>query len=216
MSHACLRICCRALLLIILCTARGVYAKLEQPASSVMNYMPDFDSTGALISDHLGMWREVFLPSPQALQQPNLLSELDGQLGSQNPKAQSSLGDRAGVSVSRPRKCLFHLPRLWLEELYRKFGHAEREELLQEAKAQGLQVTVKYKKKQTGSGVCPVLSIPTSFLSWRHVNRLTCTLSRHGGKDLKATQVYPQGYGNLVTELHLFLMDWYSFYPNKL
>ena len=153
MSHACLRICCRALLLIILCTARGVYAKLEQPASSVMNYMPDFDSTGALISDHLGMWREVFLPSPQTLQQPNLLSELDGQLGSQNPKAQSSLGDRAGVSVSRPRKCLFHLPRLWLEELYRKFGHAEREELLQEAKAQGLQVTVKYKKANGEWGV---------------------------------------------------------------
>lgn len=53
-------ICVRALLLLILATARGAYVVLEQPASSVMKFMPDFVATAKLIQKHLGLWNEQF------------------------------------------------------------------------------------------------------------------------------------------------------------
>jgi hypothetical protein len=48
-------------LLLILATARGAYVVLEQPASSVMKFMPDFVATAKLIQKHLGLWNEQFL-----------------------------------------------------------------------------------------------------------------------------------------------------------
>ena len=74
-----------------------------------------------------------------------LVSELDGQLGSENPKAEPSLGDRAGASPVF-RNGFKHQLRLWLDKLYEKFGRAEREALARKAEAKGLQVAVKYKK----------------------------------------------------------------------
>ncbi|CAJ1425207.1 unnamed protein product [Effrenium voratum] len=55
-------ICSRALLLVVLATARGVFVALEQPASSTMKFFPDLVRTGKLIKKHLGAdyWDEQF------------------------------------------------------------------------------------------------------------------------------------------------------------
>jgi hypothetical protein len=88
-------------LLLILATARGAYVVLEQPASSVMKFMPDFVATAKLIQKHLGLWNEQFLfdteisailvyciciflsntPFPTQHSCHGHLSELDGILG---------------------------------------------------------------------------------------------------------------------------------------
>ena len=101
LSWAIFRICVRALLLLILATARGAYVVLEQPASSVMKFMPDFVATAKLIQKHLGLWNEQFLfdteisailvyciciflsntPFPTQHSCHGHLSELDGILG---------------------------------------------------------------------------------------------------------------------------------------
>lgn len=56
-------------MLVILCTVRGVYTMIEQPASSVMDWFPDFAATAELIKKHIGpgVWQEAFLSSPQLL-----------------------------------------------------------------------------------------------------------------------------------------------------
>ena len=86
-------------LLLILATARGAYVVLEQPASSVMKFMPDFVATAKLIQKHFGLWNEQFLfdteisailvycicifntPFPTQHSCHEHLSELDGILG---------------------------------------------------------------------------------------------------------------------------------------
>ena len=62
-----LRLALRALLLIILATARGALVSLEQPGSSRMKYLPEFIRTGKLINQYLGakFWKEQFLSETQ-------------------------------------------------------------------------------------------------------------------------------------------------------
>ena len=59
-----LRICSRALLLIALATARGVYFALEQPLSSTMRHFPDLVALGANIRKLLKSWFEGSLSGP--------------------------------------------------------------------------------------------------------------------------------------------------------
>ena len=63
------RICSRALMLLILCTVRGVYTILEQPSTSVMDYFPAFKTVADRIRKHLqkDVWKTQFLPLPQSL-----------------------------------------------------------------------------------------------------------------------------------------------------
>ena len=62
-----LRLALRALLLIILATAKGALVSLEQPGSSRMKYLPEFIRTGKLINQYLGdkFWKEQFLSETQ-------------------------------------------------------------------------------------------------------------------------------------------------------
>ena len=61
------RIASRAVLLVILATARGVYATVEQPMTSMMKFFPDLVFAGELIGKYLGVWREQFLPGSRML-----------------------------------------------------------------------------------------------------------------------------------------------------
>ena len=57
----------RTLLLLLVATVRGVYTSLEQPGSSLMEYLPDFQATAQLIKQHLGdgLWKSQFLSESQ-------------------------------------------------------------------------------------------------------------------------------------------------------
>ena len=50
-------------MLAIIAIARGVYICLEQPASSTMHYLPDFQALATAVDRYLGpgMWKEQFL-----------------------------------------------------------------------------------------------------------------------------------------------------------
>ena len=62
-----LRIAQRALLLLILATARGVYTVLEQPSSSTMAHFPELLMVAANIGKYVScrLWRTQFLPCAQ-------------------------------------------------------------------------------------------------------------------------------------------------------
>ncbi len=45
----------------IVATARGVWVTLEQPGSSNMKLLPDFEATAKAIQELLGFWKEQFL-----------------------------------------------------------------------------------------------------------------------------------------------------------
>lgn len=45
----------------VVATARGVWVTLEQPASSTMKHLPDFEATAKSIQELLGLWKEQFL-----------------------------------------------------------------------------------------------------------------------------------------------------------
>lgn len=57
------RLCCRALLLALLATVRGVYVILEQPNSSAMRWYPDLVALGNLIRSRVDgrAWKDRFL-----------------------------------------------------------------------------------------------------------------------------------------------------------
>lgn len=59
------RIALRALMLVILATARGCYCVLEQPSSSVMGHLPEMVRTGKLIQEYLRCWCSLALHDPQ-------------------------------------------------------------------------------------------------------------------------------------------------------
>ncbi len=59
------RIAVRTLLLVVLATSRAVFTALEQPGSSTMKHLPDFEAVGKAIQQHLGLWKEQFLPGAQ-------------------------------------------------------------------------------------------------------------------------------------------------------
>ena len=56
------RMCSRAMMLVIIATARAAYVALEQPNSSQMKNYPDLVFTGKRIQDLIGYWKDQFLP----------------------------------------------------------------------------------------------------------------------------------------------------------
>ena len=78
-----LRICSRALLLLVLATARGVFACVEQPASSCMHVLPDAVLVKKLVMKLLGpnVWREEFLSGTKGRETTSCCTELDGYMG---------------------------------------------------------------------------------------------------------------------------------------
>lgn len=63
--HACcscnaLRITCRALLLALLATCRGVYVFIEQPSSSVMKHFPYLTWMQRVIGQYVTKWHDQF------------------------------------------------------------------------------------------------------------------------------------------------------------
>lgn len=60
-----LRMAARAIMLMILATARGVYVLLEQPNSSTMRYFPDLMETQRRVQAEIGFWSQQFLCGTQ-------------------------------------------------------------------------------------------------------------------------------------------------------
>ncbi|CAK9052676.1 unnamed protein product, partial [Durusdinium trenchii] len=54
------RMCSRAMMLVIIATARAAYVALEQPNSSQMKNYPDLVFTGKRIQDLIGYWKDQF------------------------------------------------------------------------------------------------------------------------------------------------------------
>lgn len=101
------RIASRALLLVVLATARGCYTLLEQPSSSMLKFYPDLVRTGKLIATHLGgIWNSVALSPSQTFSHLvfiALLSESNGRSWGANLEAQQGLGDGVWGLFFTPR-----------------------------------------------------------------------------------------------------------------
>lgn len=120
-----------------------------------------------------------------------------GSWGAKTPKPSRAWGTASGTWLALACEAEQFDLRPWIEELYEKFTHEKRAQLAEEAAADGLEVSVQYQKADGTRGV----SAPERACA------LPAARLRHGGKDLKATQIYPVLYGNHIAELHLFLMD---------
>ena len=112
---------------------------------------------------------------------------------------------------------MFQTPRPWIEDLYKKLTHAERTQLARKAALGGIEVSVKYRKSDGTMGVSQAQGGPKtdSRIIEARVSRIVMhdvsvntSWLRHGGKDLRATQVYPDGFGRMVADQHKFLTDW--------
>lgn len=128
-------------------------------------------------------------------------AELDGEPRCKDPEAIPRLWNGARCSGLDLR--MSHgsrtFARTWLAKLYEKLSREQRSELARIAAEEGLEVSVKYIKADGTQGVPrPQRPHPMFWL-------LTM---RHGGKDLRGTQVYPDGYGVAIADHHINLMAW--------
>ena len=189
---------CRAFMLMILATARGCYCLMEQPATSVMKHLPDMCDMASRIDKLLGCWGSVALPGSTVLSTSRLHAQTEfyGLLWRSHPETNQGLGHSA-----RGPGCLatFHVAlRPWMNRLGKPLSTAKR--LTLKANSEMLKVAVKHHRPD---GSVSVWGAQCMLHSPQHL--------RSGGPGLKATQVYPDGFGRQVQRLQRKVKDPFKF-----
>ena len=112
--------------------------------------------------------------------------------------------------LQQPGDCDQWIPRPWLPSLYRTLTKIQRKKLADRIKK--LKITVKRKKQDGSISVSMSQFILEDFRCIQEQNFNLCTSRnrfcfRCGGPDLQATQIYPDGFGKRICNLHQLLMD---------